>query len=80
MYESIEDRALTNKDRARMSLATFINVDENADIGPVDQMIDEIHRPRMYKTVKFIDFLRHFFSKKLEGKTHTHVLKLDNKE
>ncbi|XP_020086196.1 protein SRG1-like [Ananas comosus] len=80
MYESIEHRALTNKDSARMSLATFVNPDENADIGPVDQMIDEIHRPRMYKTIKHIDFLRHFFSKKLEGKTHTHVLKLDNKE
>ncbi|WOL08408.1 protein SRG1-like [Canna indica] len=78
-YKSIEHRAVTNEAKSRMSLAAFVVPNENVEIGPLDQMIDDAHRPKMYRTTKYLDYIRHTLGRKMEGKEHMHFLKLDHK-
>ncbi|KAF8397444.1 hypothetical protein HHK36_016361 [Tetracentron sinense] len=78
MYKSIEHRAITNEKIARMSVATFVIPNDDIEIGPLDPMVDD-HQPRMYKKIKYVDYLRHTLGRKMEGKSHTQFLKLENK-
>jgi len=78
VYKSIEHRAITNDKKARTSLATFVVPNESVEIGPLHEMADGIGRPAMYRTVKYLDYIRHALGRKMEGKAHTHVLKLDD--
>lgn len=77
MYRSIEHRAITNEKKARISVATFVFPDDEIEIGPVDSMVDDDHQPRMYKNVKYVDYLRYQFSRKMEGKSNIDFLKLE---
>lgn len=79
-YQSIEHRAVTNERKSRMSLATFVIPDENAEIGPLEQMIGGTLLPKMYRNVKYLDYIRYTLERKMEGKAHTHLLKLDHEE
>ncbi|KAL5567561.1 hypothetical protein UlMin_024136 [Ulmus minor] len=77
LYKSIEHRAVANSKIARMSIATFIIPADEAEIRPVESMIQD--RPRMYKdNIKYLDYLRHFFGMKSSGKVHTNFLKLES--
>lgn len=78
VYKSIEHRAVTNEKKARISVAIFVFPDDEVEIGPVDSMVDDGH-PRLYKKVKYIDYIRYTLARKMEGKTHTKFLKLDSK-
>ncbi|POO01324.1 Oxoglutarate/iron-dependent dioxygenase [Trema orientale] len=44
-------RVTTNAEKLRISIAMLIEPDPEAEIGPVDGLVDE-ERPKMYKTVK----------------------------
>lgn len=79
VYKSIEHRAVTNEKKARISVATFVLPDEEVEIGSVDSMVDDDHHPRLYKKVKYMDYIRYTLARKMEGKTHTEFLKLDSK-
>ncbi|XP_048326134.2 S-norcoclaurine synthase 1 [Ziziphus jujuba] len=75
VYRSIEHRAVTNTKKERISIATFVLPDEGAQIGPVESMM--VDRPRLYRNVKFLDYLKQLLDKKLDGKSHTSFLKLE---
>ncbi|PKI72348.1 hypothetical protein CRG98_007218 [Punica granatum] len=75
-YKSIEHRAITNDKRTRMSIATFVLPDEEIIISPVPTMVDDDQNPRMYKNIKYIDYIRHTLGQKMDGKAHTEYLKL----
>ena len=79
MYKSIEHRAITNEKKARISIAAFAFPDEELEIGPVDSMVDDHHRPRMYQKVKYVDYMRQVLARKMEGKAHTDLVKIENK-
>ncbi|KAK0592597.1 hypothetical protein LWI29_022056 [Acer saccharum] len=76
VYKSIEHRAVTNEKRSRMSIATFLIPSDEVDIGPLESMVEDKNHPRMYKKIKYLDFLRHSLGGKLDGKAHTEFLKL----
>ncbi|KAL4339358.1 hypothetical protein GQ457_08G010900 [Hibiscus cannabinus] len=69
MYKSIEHRAITNESKARLSLATIMIPYDELEIGPMECAVDE-HRPRMYGNMKYLDYLRYTFARKMEGKAH----------
>ncbi|KAK9186586.1 hypothetical protein WN944_017974 [Citrus x changshan-huyou] len=75
VYRSIEHRALANTSRPRMSVATAMLPNDEAEIGPVESMVND-DRPRVYRNVKYVDFLRHVLENKMEGKAHTDFLKI----
>lgn len=66
MYKSVEHRAVTNAKKERMSIAMFVMPDDDADVGSVHTMLRD--GPALYKRVKYIDYLRHYLNRKLEGK------------
>lgn len=79
MYRSIEHRAVTNEKKARMSVATFIIPEENVEIGPMDSVVEKYHHQSVkYRKIKYLDYIRHTLSRKMDGKAHTEYLKLQN--
>ncbi|KAL9388766.1 hypothetical protein Peur_017371 [Populus x canadensis] len=77
VYKSIEHRAVTSVTAARMSIATFVIPDDDVELGPVETMADDYNRPKMYKAIKYVDYLRHTLSKKMDGKANTELLKVE---
>ncbi|KAK6929373.1 LOW QUALITY PROTEIN: Isopenicillin N synthase-like, Fe(2+) 2OG dioxygenase domain [Dillenia turbinata] len=76
-YKSIEHRATTNPEKARISIATFVMPDFQVEIGPLDSMADASN-PRRYKNIKYLDYLRKSVARKMEGKAHTEFLKIED--
>lgn len=76
LYKSVEHRAVTNEKKARMSMATFVIPSEEVEIGPVESMVDDKHFPKIYRNIKYVDYLRHTLERKMDGKAHTEYLKL----
>jgi hypothetical protein len=62
---------------ARMSIATFVIPDDDVELGPAETMADDYNRPKMYKVIKYVDYLRHTLSKKMDGKANTELLKVE---
>ncbi|KAJ0044941.1 hypothetical protein Pint_06347 [Pistacia integerrima] len=58
VYKSIEHRAVTNVNKARMSIATFMMPNEELEIGPLESMMDDKHRPKLYRKIKSTGFVR----------------------
>ncbi|XWS07732.1 hypothetical protein CRYUN_Cryun41cG0015500 [Craigia yunnanensis] len=79
MYNSIEHRAITNEKKARISIAAFAMPNDELEIGPLDSMVDDHHLCRMYKKVKYVDYIRQVLARKMEGKALTDLVKIENK-
>jgi hypothetical protein len=47
------------------------------ELGSVETMADDYNRPKMYKAIKYVDYLRHTLSKKMDGKANTELLKVE---
>ncbi|CAA6655012.1 unnamed protein product [Spirodela intermedia] len=67
LYKSVQHRVITNREKARKSIAMFILPHNDAEVGPLEQMVDEPHRPRRYRTVRFLDVLKNLNQRELEG-------------
>ncbi|XP_034693242.1 protein SRG1-like [Vitis riparia] len=74
-YNSIEHRAMANENKARMSLATFFTPDTDVEIEPLDHILDPQGSNRIYKKVKYGDYLTRSLRKKIEGKTNLRFAK-----
>lgn len=69
MYKSIEHRAVTNEKKPRISVATFVIPGEDVELNPLETMVDDKYRPRIYKNdVKYVDYLRYTLARKMDGK------------
>ncbi|KAJ6772736.1 hypothetical protein OIU74_018866 [Salix koriyanagi] len=77
-YKSGEHRAVTNVTAARMSVATFVIPDDDVELGPVETMVDDYNRPVLYKGIKYGDYPRYTFSKKMDGKAITELHKVQD--
>ncbi|KAL9243359.1 hypothetical protein vseg_017255 [Gypsophila vaccaria] len=54
-FKSVRHRAVTSKDKARVSLATFIAPHKQTMVGPIKDLVDEQHPPR-YETFQYANF------------------------
>ena len=79
MYKSIEHRAITNEKKARISIAAFSAPNDELEIGPLDSTVDDHHRRRIYKNVKYVDYIKQVLARKMDGKAHTDLVKIENK-
>nr|AHW42458.1 GA2ox8 [Pinus tabuliformis] len=66
-YKSIEHRAVTNQERARLSIANFYNASVDAEVAPSPKLVDE-HHPCLYRKFIHIDYIRYHLAKQLKGK------------
>ncbi|WVY95163.1 hypothetical protein V8G54_034251 [Vigna mungo] len=76
-YKSCEHRAITNPDRARLSVATFHDPAKTVKISPVSELIDE-SSPAKYRDVVYGDHVLSWYTKGPEGKRNIDALVLDS--
>ncbi|XP_076944673.1 codeine O-demethylase-like [Bidens hawaiensis] len=75
---SIEHRAIVNATKERMSFAMFFNPKLEADVGPSKSLIKNTGNPPLYRTLVMEQYLKEFFSRKLNGKTFLEKMKIKN--
>jgi len=68
-YKSIEHRAVTNQERARLSIANFYSASLDAEVAPSSKLVDE-HHPCLYRKFIHKEYMLYRFSKQLKGKQH----------
>jgi isopenicillin N synthase-like dioxygenase len=73
-YKSIEHRAVINSEKERLSIAAFHSPNLHALIGPLSELIKNEYE--IYKTVDHENYMRLFFSSKLEGKSFLDQMRL----
>ncbi|KAL2336583.1 hypothetical protein Fmac_011029 [Flemingia macrophylla] len=74
-YKSVEHRAVTNKNKRRISCAFFLCPQDDAEVEPLDHLIDA-QNPKLYQKVRYEDYLRQSLKRKMEGKTHMEVARI----
>ncbi|KAL8468362.1 hypothetical protein ACS0TY_031546 [Phlomoides rotata] len=74
LYKSIEHRATVNSEKERITLAMFFNCKYEAQVGPSPSLL--IKDPPLFRSVKMDDYVKHFFSRKLNGKSFLDYMKL----
>ncbi|XVE92341.1 hypothetical protein REPUB_Repub01dG0088900 [Reevesia pubescens] len=58
-YKSVHHRAVTNKTRKRVSVATFYGPSKDTILGPIENLIDDQHPP-LYRKYHYSEFLEEF--------------------
>lgn len=72
----MEHRAITNKNKKRTTFISYLFPQGDAEIGPLDHMIDD-QNPKMYKDTTYGEYLRLVLNRKLEGKPHINATKIN---
>lgn len=75
IYRSIEHRATANKEKVRLSVAAFHSPSSDSVIGPLPDIVRD--GEAKYKTVNNEEYMRLFFSAKLDGKSFLDRMKLN---
>lgn len=66
-YKSSEHRAVTHKEKDRLSIVTFYAPSYEVEIGPMKEMVDESN-PSKYRRYNHGEYSRHYVTNKLQGK------------
>ncbi|XP_057820982.1 protein SRG1 [Cryptomeria japonica] len=66
-YKSIEHRAMTNKEKARLSIAMFYHPGLDEEVAPASNLVDEEH-PSLYKKFRHQEYIRYYMATRLNGK------------
>lgn len=75
IFKSPIHRAVTNKEKERISLAVFYLAEPDSEIGPLKELINE-SRPRLYKN--FINYNNSYFKYYQQGKRLIEEAKLQS--
>ncbi|XVE61920.1 hypothetical protein DITRI_Ditri06bG0076900 [Diplodiscus trichospermus] len=67
-YRSIEHRAVANDKKARISYASFLIPHDEVEIEPLDHMLNSQSPHKLYRRVKYGEFLRSSMKTKMDGK------------
>lgn len=68
---------MTNENRLRISFASFIFLLDDVEIEPLDHMVDHSRPYKMYKKVKYGEYLRHSMKREMDGKSHIQMAKFE---
>ncbi|KAL3376963.1 hypothetical protein AABB24_003406 [Solanum stoloniferum] len=77
IYKSIEHRAIVNKDKERISIATFLSPKLNGDLGPAASLLNP-QSPAQYRRIGVADYFKGFISRELVGKSYIDTLRIGN--
>ncbi|XP_031132288.1 protein SRG1-like [Ipomoea triloba] len=75
IYSSIEHRGVVNREKERISIATFHSPKMNGELGPASNLITP-QTPAKFKRVSVMDYFRQFLGRKLDGKSHVDAYKI----
>ncbi|PIA30037.1 hypothetical protein AQUCO_05700026v1 [Aquilegia coerulea] len=77
IYRSIEHRAVVNKLKERLSIATFYYPRFDSEIGPAHSLVTE-KNPALFRRIIVKDYLKGLFASKPCGKSYLDVMRIDN--
>jgi isopenicillin N synthase-like dioxygenase len=77
IYRSIEHRATVNKEKERISIAAFHRPHVNTILSPRPSLVTS-ERPAAFKSIAVGEYLKAYFSRKLEGKSCLDVMRIEN--
>ncbi|XP_019162005.1 PREDICTED: codeine O-demethylase-like [Ipomoea nil] len=75
LYKSIEHRVMVNLIKERISIAMFFNPKMEAEIGPSPCLTNH-QNPPAFKRMKMEEYVKEFFSRKLDGKSVLHRMRI----
>ncbi|OEL14952.1 S-norcoclaurine synthase 1 [Dichanthelium oligosanthes] len=76
-YRSVEHRAVVHPDKERISAAMFHQPVHSIMVEPLPELVTKDAGGARYKSVGYAEFMRHFFSAKLDGrKSHLDQFKI----
>ncbi|CAM8879191.1 unnamed protein product [Rhodiola kirilowii] len=74
-YRSIEHRGVVNSEKERLSLATFFMPRIDGEIGPATSIVTP-ENPAKFKKISYVEFLKGFYAKELNGKSQLEILRI----
>ncbi|PQM37246.1 protein SRG1-like [Prunus yedoensis var. nudiflora] len=77
VYRSIEHRATVNKEKERLSIATFYSPKLDGELGPAPSLITP-EKPALYNRISVEDYFKGYFSRQLVGKSYIDVMRIHN--
>ncbi|KAF8728086.1 hypothetical protein HU200_018665 [Digitaria exilis] len=69
-YRSVEHRAVVHPDRERITAAVFHRPCQDAVVGPLPELLKDGNRKAKYRSVGYMEFMRRYYSAKLDGRNH----------
>ncbi|XP_057489282.1 protein SRG1-like [Actinidia eriantha] len=66
-YKSVEHRAVTHKDKDRLSIVTFYAPSYEVELGPIPQLVNE-NSPCKYRRYSHGEYNKYYVTNKLQGK------------
>ncbi|XP_019162006.1 PREDICTED: codeine O-demethylase-like [Ipomoea nil] len=75
LYKSVEHRVMVNSTKERISIAMFFNPKMESEIGPSPCLANH-QNPPAFKRMKMEEYLKEFFSRKLDGKSVLHRMRI----
>lgn len=70
-YKSVVHRAVTDKEKERLSIVTFYAPSYEVELGPMVELVNE-HNPCKYRRYNHGDYSTHYVTNKLQGKKTLH--------
>ncbi|KAJ0093655.1 hypothetical protein Patl1_25101 [Pistacia atlantica] len=75
-YKSVEHRAVTHREKDRLSIATFYAPDYETELGPMPELLDE-NNPCKYRRYNHGEYSKHYVTNKLQGKKTLDFAKIE---
>ncbi|KAI4298199.1 hypothetical protein L6164_031787 [Bauhinia variegata] len=75
IYKSVEHRAVVNSEKERLSVALFFNPKFESEVGPSISLINP-QNPPLFKRIGMENYVKQFFSRKLDGKSNIEFMKI----
>ncbi|KAK4477875.1 hypothetical protein RD792_017140 [Penstemon davidsonii] len=66
-YKSVEHRAVTHKEKDRLSIVTFYAPSYEIELGPIQELVND-KNPSKYRRYNHGEYSKHYVTNKLEGK------------
>ena len=64
-YNSVEHKAVMNKNKTRISIGSFFTPHNDAEVEPLDHMANSL-RPKIYSKIMYGDYRKQAFMKQME--------------
>lgn len=78
-YKSVEHRAVTHKEKDRLSIVTFYAPSYEVELGPMPELMDE-NNPCKYRRYNHGEYSKHYVTNKLQGKKTLEFAKIHTKK
>lgn len=76
-HRSVEHRAVVHPDRERISAAVFHRPCQDAQVGPLPELMKDGNTKARYRSVGYMEFMRRYYSAKLDGRNHLESMKIE---